>query len=285
MQIKATSLTHTYDIKTTYEFKALNDVSISIPEKGISAFVGHTGSGKTTFVKHINALLKPTEGEIQVGTNVFIPTKKKRLKNANDLRKNIGVVFQFPEDQIFSETVEEELMFAVKNFNLPLEEYKSKADKYLNLVGLDKSFLPRNPFELSGGEKRKVALASILLLEQEVIILDEPTSSLDYKSTRAVYDLLRELSNQGKKVIVITHELRHVLEFADDVTLFANQQIVASGDPIDIIYDIELLKKYELDIPKIVELTSKLETNGMKVKKSKSIDEFVNNFRKRGAHV
>lgn len=285
MQIKATNLTHVYDIKTTYEFKALNDISISIPEKGISAFVGHTGSGKTTFVKHINALLTPTVGKIQVGTNLFVPIKKKKLKNVNDFRKNIGIVFQFPEDQIFSETVEEELMFAVKNFKLPLKEYKAKAEKYLNLVGLDKSFLPRNPFELSGGEKRKVALASILLLEQEVIILDEPTSSLDYKSTRAVYDLLRELSNNGKKVIVITHELRHVLEFADDVTLFANQQIIASGNPLDIIYDIELLKKHELDIPKIVELTSKLETKGIKVNKSRNIDEFVNHFKKRGEHV
>lgn len=285
MQIKANNLTHTYDLKTTYEFRALNNVSISIPEKGISALVGHTGSGKTTFIKHINALLSPTKGEIHVGVNLFVPIKKKKLKNVNDFRKNIGIVFQFPEDQIFSETVEEELMFAVKNFKLPFEEYRAKAEKYLDLVGLDKSFLPRSPFELSGGEKRKVALASILLLEQEVIILDEPTSSLDFSSTKAIYNLLRELSGQGRKIIVVTHELKHVLEFADDVTLFANQQVVASGNPLDVIYDVELLKKYELDIPKIVELTNKLEANGVKVKKSRNIDEFVNHFKKGGSRV
>lgn len=278
MQIKATNLSHIYDIKTSYEFKALDNVSLNVPEKGISAFVGHTGSGKTTMVKHINALLLPTIGEIKVGDKTLVPTKKK-IKNLNDFRRSIGVVFQFPEDQIFSETVEEELMFAVKNFKLPLDEYKPKAEKYLEFAGLDKSFLKRNPFELSGGEKRKVALASILLLEQEVIILDEPTSSLDHKSTKAIYALLKELSKQGKKVIVVTHELKHVLEFADDVTLFANQKVVASGNPLDIIYDIELLKEHELDVPKIVELTTKLNDNGLKIKKSRTIDEFVKNYK------
>lgn len=282
MQIKAIDLTHIYDQNTPSFFKALNNVNMDIPSHGIIAFIGHTGSGKTSMIKHFNGFLLPTEGEIKIDDFTFNDQKKKRKvinSEISQVRKKVGMVFQFPEDQIFEETVEKEITFGIKALKIPKDNLENKVNEVMQLVGLETSFKNKNPFELSGGEKRRVALASALILDQEVIILDEPTASLDNDGIKEIYSLIIKIAFEKKRqIIIVTHDLRNVLEYADYVFVFSNTQVVAQGEPIDIMYNIELLEKHQLEIPKLVKLTSELKKANINLPRTKTIDEFVHAY-------
>lgn len=212
--IKFENVSHIYNIGTVYEKKALDNINIEIEEKQIIGLIGKSGSGKSTFIQHFNGLLKPTDGKI------FIDTKK------------IGIVFQFPEHQIFEMTVKNEIGFAIQN--LKEDEKSQKVLDALKAVGLDESYLNRNPFELSGGEKRKIAIASIIIMQPKILILDEPTVGLDTNIQKNILAYIKKLHNEKKMTtIIISHDMDIISEFTKRIIVMDNGKIIFDGNTSD----------------------------------------------------
>ena len=234
MDIKINHLFHTYSQKTPFQFEALNDVNVTIKEKSFTAIIGHTGSGKSTLIQHLNALLLPTSGFLTV--NGTLITAKQLPKAVKKLRQYAGVVFQFPEYQLFEETVEQDVMFGPLNFGKTKKEAKDAALIALEQVGLNASFLPRSPFELSGGERRRAAIAGILAMAPKVLILDEPTAGLDPEGASQMMQLFQALHHQGLTIILVTHDMDLVLQYATDVLVMANGKVALQTNPIDLFY-------------------------------------------------
>ena len=234
MDIKINHLSHTYSQKTPFQFEALNDVNVTIKEKSFTAIIGHTGSGKSTLIQHLNALLLPTSGSLTV--NGTLITAKQLPKAVKKLRQYAGVVFQFPEYQLFEETVEQDVMFGPLNFGKTKKEAKDAALIALEQVGLNASFLPRSPFELSGGERRRAAIAGILAMAPKVLILDEPTAGLDPEGASQMMQLFQALHHQGLTIILVTHDMDLVLQYATDVLVMANGKVALQTNPIDLFY-------------------------------------------------
>lgn len=264
MSIKVNNVSFTYLPNTPNSYEALKNVSLEIKTGSFTGIVGHTGSGKSTLVQMFNALLLPTEGEIVIDDFV-VNGKSKKMKNIRELRKHVGVVFQFPEYQLFDETIEKDVSFGLKNFGAKNEEALEKARKTLIDLGLNETYFERSPFDLSGGEKRKVALAGILCLDSDILVLDEPTAGLDPKSAREVMDLVSSLHKKGKTIVVITHDMNLLFRFCDHAIVLKNGEVAFDGEPSDLflgetedlsietpqVYKfIEALKKNGLDIPK-----------------------------------
>ena len=203
MSIIFRKVSHTYSPKTPFEYEALNKIDLTFGDGKMIAIIGHTGSGKSTLVQHMNALLLPTSGEVQVDDYIVKPLKNKGLKQ---LRKKVGLVFQFPEYQLFENTVEKDIIFGPKNFGVGEEECKEIAKKVIKQVGLDESYLDVSPFELSGGQKRRVAIAGILAMNPDVLVLDEPTAGLDPNGAKEMLDLFVSLNKQGKTILIVTHD-------------------------------------------------------------------------------
>lgn len=257
MSIKVNNIFHTYFKKTPNEVLALNDVSLEIQNNEFVAFVGETGSGKSTLVQHFNALLLPDKGTVEVNEFIVTPNKRKN-KKLQPLRKAVGLIFQFPEYQLFEETVLKDVAFGPRNFGFNLEEATSKAKAALKMVGIDESYYDRSPFELSGGERRKVAIAGILAIDPDVLVLDEPTAGLDYQASDEVMDLVDSLHKQGKTIILVTHDMNLVYKYASKVYYIENGKIGFSGKPI------ELFKQgvHPLEIPRLFFLTEELNKRG-----------------------
>ena len=276
MSIKVTNLSFSYNNGRTY---AVDNASTEILDGQFVAIVGHTGSGKSTFIQNLNALLVPTSGTITV--DEFTIENKLKIKNIKELRKKIGIVFQFPEYQLFEETIEKDILFGPKNFNMDKHELQGLASKVLNIVGLDDSFLEKSPFELSGGEKRRVAIAGILAFNPDVLIVDEPTAGLDPISANKMMDLFKKLNEMGKTIILVTHNMDHVLEYADRVLVFKNNFLSYDALPIDLFNDIETVRNLEIDIPKVTELVNMLKAKYPKLSeyKIKSVDDFVKAYK------
>ncbi len=230
---------------------ALTDVSLSIEPKGeFIAIVGHTGSGKSTLIQHMNALLIPNSGDIDVFGNIV-----KKGEKLTPIRKRVGMVFQFPEYQLFEETVEKDIMFGPLNFGLSKEEAREKAKDVIKVVGLDESYLSRSPFNLSGGEMRRVAIAGILAMEPEILVLDEPTVGLDPQGQKSIMDLFLSLHKKfNKTIILVTHNMDVVSEYANRVIVMKKSKLVFDGLPVDLFGDDELLQSYDLDIPKLMKI-------------------------------
>ncbi|CAL59215.1 Energy-coupling factor transporter ATP-binding protein EcfA2 [Mycoplasmopsis agalactiae] len=294
MQITVKDLVHTFLAKTPYELNAIDNINVSIKQGEFVGVIGQTGSGKTTFIEHLNALLLPSAGSVEwvfendkinhktgekekfMESFVIKPTRRKRVKKAKDLRKRVGVVFQFAEYQLFEETIEKDIAFGPRSFGVSKQEALERAAKYIKLVGLDESFLKRSPFELSGGQKRRVALAGILAMEPDFIIADEPTAGLDPVGVIEILNIFKELHKQGKTVIIVTHDLDNVLEYTERVLAFKDGQIVKDGDTHDVLRDTEFLKNNYMEPPKLLDFVSKLEAKGIKVPRVTSIDELAN---------
>lgn len=274
MQIRTNNLSHIFDKGGVNEFKALSEVTTTIRKGEFISVIGMTGSGKTTFIEHLNALLRPTTGEVIIDGKVIIPGKKK-IKKVKSFRKKVGIVFQFAEYQLFEETIYKDIIFGPKNMGLPEEKYKKAADKYIRLVGLPKSYLERSPFQLSGGQKRRVALAGILAMEPDILIFDEPTAGLDPEGASDMYKIFKKLHKQGKSIVIVTHNLDHALEFSDRILLFNKGKLVKDGNTSEILYDEKLIKKNKLEVPKLVSLVNKLEKKGKIIGKVKSIAQLV----------
>lgn len=230
MPVKVKNVSFSYLVKTPNEVKALDDVSFEIKDQSITAIIGHTGSGKSTIIQLFNALMVPSSGEIEVDDFVITsnPKKNKRIK---ELRRHIASIFQFPEYQLFEETVEKDVAFGLKNYGMKEPEAIEKAHEALKLVGLDESFYKRSPFELSGGEKRRVAIAGILVLDPDILIMDEPTAGLDPAGTRIVLSLIQSLHEQGKTIILVTHDMNVVLNYATDVIALKEGKVSFDGKP------------------------------------------------------
>ncbi|MFD1472560.1 energy-coupling factor ABC transporter ATP-binding protein [Companilactobacillus mishanensis] len=262
MQIEFKNVTHSYESNNPLSGLGLADVSCKIEDKAFTAIVGKTGSGKSTLVRHINALLKPTSGEIKVGDRVITPETNN--KNLKPLRKQVGMVFQFPESQLFEDTVEKDIMFGPKNFGIPEEEAREAAHKMIKVVGLSEDYLDRSPFDLSGGQMRRVAIAGVLASDPETIILDEPTAGLDPVGRKEIMDLFKEQQQNGKTIILITHNMDDVANYAETMMVMHDSRLRAVGTPKDIFNDQDLLDKKLISLPQSAVFAQKLAKKNFK---------------------
>ncbi|MFD2640104.1 energy-coupling factor transporter ATPase [Piscibacillus salipiscarius] len=244
MNLDFKDVSYTYQPNTPLENRALEDINLSIRKGSFTCVAGRTGSGKSTMVQLINGLLRPTQGEIVAGDFSLTQGKNKSIK---ELRKQVAMVFQYPEHQLFEETVKKELIFGPKNFGIKVTD--SQIEQVVKAVGLSSELLDRSPFELSGGQKRRVAIASALILDPSVLILDEPTAGLDPTGQRQLMDLFQILQSQGKTIIMITHHMEHVLRAADQLIIFDQGRIAVQGKPIEVFSDQEVLRKSGLQPP------------------------------------
>lgn len=256
MEITFENVTHSYDANSPMANLGLDDVSLKINDKKFTAIVGQTGSGKSTLVRHINALLKPTAGKIIVGDRVI--TSETNNKNLKPLRKKVGMVFQFPESQLFEETVEKDIMFGPMNFGFSESEAKDAAYKMIELVGLNQDYLQKSPFDLSGGQMRRVAIAGVLVSNPETIILDEPTAGLDPVGRHEIMDLFKSLQTKGKTIILITHNMDDVANYADEMAVMSQGKLVASGLPSDVFNSQKLLEDDLLTLPQSAQFAQSL---------------------------
>ena len=264
MPIEFRELSYVYSKDMPYAYKALKEINLEIEEGKINAIIGETGSGKSTLVQHLNALLLPSEGELEIaGYTIRANEKTKGLKY---LRKKVGLVFQFSEYQLFEETILKDVSFGPKNFGVSEEEAIIKAKEALKLVGIDESMYEKSPLDLSGGQKRRVAIAGILAMEPEIIVLDEPTSGLDPKGSKEMIGLFSKLNKEmHKTIILVTHDNEVVYNYADNVILLSHGEIVLNKDAREFFDDKELLDRLHILKPQIVELKELLNAKGYKI--------------------
>lgn len=260
MEIKYDKVGYTYNPKTKLKKVALKNITTEIPEGKVTAIIGRSGSGKTTMIEMIDALLFPTTGEVKIDNDILSSDAK--IKNINKLRRKVGYVFQFPEDQFFNLSVKKEIEFSLLNFKYKVNELDKRISDSLKMVGLDDSYLDRDPFKLSNGEKRKVAIASVLAYNPKVLIFDEPTIGLDYESKKNLIKILRLLKiKYNKTIILISHDVDFIHLISDHVILLDKGSIVASGNKYQILTDSALLEIYHLPMPKVVEFANKVYRN------------------------
>lgn len=260
---------HTYNRNSISAYHALKGVNLEIKPGSFSAIIGQTGSGKSTLIQHINALLLPHEGKVKVLE--YTITKDEKPSVLKPLRQKAGLVFQFPEYQLFEETIEKDIIFGPMNFGVSKEEAIALAKEVIELVGLDQSYLQRSPFELSGGQKRRVAIAGILAMNPDILVLDEPTAGLDPQGTKEMMDLFQKIHQTGKTVVLVTHDMNHVLTYCDHVIVM-NQGKVEKHDTVTKVFENqEYLESLGIDLPMITNLIIKLNKAGM------NIDTSINN--------
>ncbi|OJG68297.1 cobalt import ATP-binding protein CbiO 2 [Enterococcus moraviensis] len=237
-------------------------MNLKIKNGSYTAIVGHTGSGKSTLLQHLNALVKPTKGTVTIGDRTIVPETNN--KNLKPIRKKVGIVFQFPEAQLFEETVAKDIAFGPKNFGVSTEDAEKLAAEMLDLVGLDGSYLERSPFELSGGQMRRVAIAGVLAMEPEVLVLDEPTAGLDPQGRKEMMEMFQRLHEvRGMTIVLVTHLMDDVANYADHVIVLEQGQIVKSGTPQDVFHDLEWLKEKQLGVPTAASFAEKLIAKGI----------------------
>lgn len=289
MPIVFKHLNYVYSPSLPLETTALKDINLEIKDHSFMALVGHTGSGKSTLVQQINALLIPSSGEVNV--NGFIVANKKdkkallkklkkesieeykKNKDYKTLRKNVGLVFQFPEYQLFEETVIKDVMFGPKNFGCSEEEAMKLAKEALTLVGIDESLYQRSPFELSGGQKRRVAIAGIITLKPDILILDEPTAGLDPTGSKEMMDLFLKLYDQGSTLIMVSHDMDNVIKYATDVTVLSKGKIIKECKPQELFLDDSLVSSLSIEEPKCIKFAKRLNQNGYHIDLGKVVDE------------
>ena len=261
MDIRFKQVDFTYQPNTPFEQRALFDLDLTIKSGSYTAIVGHTGSGKSTLLQHLNALVKPTKGTVTLGDRMITPETNN--KNLKPIRKKVGIVFQFPEAQLFEETVAKDIAFGPKNFGASDEEATKLAAEMLDLVGLDQIYLERSPFELSGGQMRRVAIAGVLAMEPEVLVLDEPTAGLDPQGRKEMMDIFLRLHREkGMTIVLVTHLMDDVANFSDHVIVLEKGRIVKAGSPVDVFKDIDWLKKKQLGVPTAAAFAEKLNQKG-----------------------
>jgi energy-coupling factor transport system ATP-binding protein len=258
MDITLQQVSYAYAKNTPFEKRALFDVDLHIPSGSYQAIIGHTGSGKSTVLQHLNALLKPTEGAINIG-DVEVRADKKN-KQLRKVRQKVGIVFQFPEHQLFDETVLKDIMFGPMNFGVPEEEAKRRAIELVNLLGLPDEVLEKSPFDLSGGQMRRVAIAGVLAMNPEVLVLDEPTAGLDPRGRKEIMDLFYRLHKEkGLTTVLVTHSMEDAARYADRIAIMHDGKCVLAGTPQEIFSDEDRLMDYRLELPKSIKFQKKVE--------------------------
>lgn len=253
MEILLKGVGYSYAEDTPFEKRALTDVDLHIPSGSYTAIIGHTGSGKSTVLQHLNALLKPTEGVVMIGDRkIEAGVKAKDLRN---VRRQVGIVFQFPEQQLFDETVLKDIMFGPLNFGVPEKEAERRARELVVQLGLPEGVLEKSPFDLSGGQMRRVAIAGVLAMEPEVLVLDEPTAGLDPRGRREIMDLFHELHiTKNLTTVLVTHSMEDAARYADRVAIMHKGRCVVTGEPKAIFSNEEQLRDYSLQPPRSVRL-------------------------------
>ena len=272
MSIQVKNLTHIYSEGMPYETLALDDISFEIPDGSIAGIIGHTGSGKSTLIQHLNGLLRPKSGSIIVdGTDITDPEVKLR-----DIRQKVGLVFQYPEYQLFEETVEKDVGFGPLNLGLSEDEVAERVKEALELVGLSFDEIgQRSPFDLSGGQKRRVAIAGVIAMKPRVLILDEPTAGLDPKSHKDILRLVRNFHRQEKNtIILVSHNMGDIASMSDTVLVINKGRLAASGAPVQVFSQTDLLRSIGLELPPAAGFMEKLRVRGVPVSDSAlTIDE------------
>lgn len=261
MSIRVEHLTHIYDKGLPTEQIALEDINFTVEDGELLGVIGHTGSGKSTLLQHLNGLLKPSSGRVLVG-DVDITAPGVSMV---EIRKRIGLVFQYPEYQLFEETVAKDVAFGPKNLGLSEQEIEERVREAIELVGLDyEQIKERSPFELSGGQKRRVAIAGVVAMRPEVLILDEPTAGLDPKAHHDVLDMVQEVHRRtGNIIILVSHNMADIAKVSDKIIVIDSGHLVTTGTPQEVFAQKELLRGVGLDLPPITEFTETLREKGM----------------------
>ena len=261
MGIILDNVSYTYQEGTPFASAALSDVNLSIEDGSYTAIIGHTGSGKSTILQLLNGLLVPTEGSVRVFDTLITSTSVN--KQIRQIRKQVGLVFQFAENQIFEETVLKDVAFGPQNFGVSVEEAEAIAREKLALVGIDESLFERSPFELSGGQMRRVAIAGILAMEPKILVLDEPTAGLDPIGRKELMALFKKLHQDGITIVLVTHLMDDVAEFADQVYVMEKGKLVNGGKPSLVFQNVEFMEKIQLGVPKITRFAQRLVDRGI----------------------
>ena len=273
MGIILDNVSYTYQEGTPFASAALSDVSLTIEDGSYTAIIGHTGSGKSTILQLLNGLLVPTEGSVRAFDTLITSTSVN--KQIRQIRKRVGLVFQFAENQIFEETVLKDVAFGPQNFGVSVEEAEAIAREKLALVGIDESLFERSPFELSGGQMRRVAIAGILAMEPKILVLDEPTAGLDPIGRKDLMTLFKKLHQDGITIVLVTHLMDDVAEFADQVYVMEKGKLVNSGKPSLVFQNVEFMEKIQLGVPKITRFAQRLANRGVSFKQLPiTIEEF-----------
>ena len=265
MSIELKNVTYTYSPGTAYEIHALKDINLSIPDGQFIGIIGHTGSGKSTLIQHLNGLLKPTSGKILYnGEDIW-----KDAKFTRQIRYHVGLVFQYPEYQLFEETVFRDIAFGPKNMGLSEAEIRARVLRAAGFVGIPEAELEKSPFDLSGGQKRRVAIAGVIAMEPEVLVLDEPTAGLDPAGCRQIQEnLCAYREKTGATVIIVSHSMDDVARLAERILVFDKGHVVMDGTPEEVFSRPEELTGIGLDVPHATELAMALRRRGVALPES-----------------
>lgn len=284
MPIAFEQVNYIYAPKTPFEYEALKRVDLAIELNKITAIIGPTGSGKSTLVQHLNALLLPSAGTVYVLDRVIVANQKN--KDLKSLRKKVGLVFQFPEYQLFEETIIKDVMFGPLNFKVSEEEARQKAMKALAMVGLDPSYFERSPLDISGGQKRRVAIAGILAIDPDVLVLDEPTAGLDPQGAKSMMELFLELNRtHHKTILIVTHDMDHVLNYCDNVVVMKKGEILTHQQVSDFFFKGEDVLDIEMALPQRLKFTEALRAKGFKLSdKIQNVHELALSIKKEISH-
>ncbi|WP_341932272.1 energy-coupling factor transporter ATPase [Streptococcus pluranimalium] len=261
MGISLKNVSYTYQAGTPFEGRALFDIDLKIEKGSYTAFIGHTGSGKSTIMQLLNGLNIPTEGTVYVDD--FEIASSAKPKDIKSVRQKVGLVFQFPESQLFDETVLKDVAFGPQNFGVSVEEAEERARQSLKQVGISEDFFDQNPFDLSGGQMRRVAIAGILAMQPEILILDEPTAGLDPRGRKELMTLFKQLHDSGMTIVLVTHLMDDVADYANYAYLLEKGQIVAQGSPVDLFQDVAFLEEKQVGVPKITKFAYQLQKRGL----------------------
>ena len=271
LEVKA--LTHTYSAGTPFEHKAIDNVGLEVMPGEFLGIIGHTGSGKSTLIQHLNGLLRPTDGQILLdGTDIW-----ERPKEIRKVRFQVGLVFQYPEYQLFEETVYKDISFGPKNMGLEGEEIDCRVRRAAAFAGIDEEMLEKSPFELSGGQKRRVAIAGVIAMEPKVLILDEPTAGLDPRGREAILAQLRSYHKQkGNTVILVSHSMEEIARNVDRIVVMSHSHKLMDGTPEEVFSRADELLQVGLDVPQVTKVAMELQKRGLLADSSVyTIDELV----------
>ncbi|MFD1039128.1 energy-coupling factor ABC transporter ATP-binding protein [Virgibacillus byunsanensis] len=281
MDITFKNVSYVYQRNTPFAHKAIEDLSFHIPSGSFVAIVGHTGSGKSTLIQHLNGLVLPSEGEVTIGD--YHLTSANKPKNMKELRSRVGVVFQYPEHQLFEETVEKDIAFGPENFDVASEEISRRIKEITPAVGLPEELLQRSPFDLSGGQMRRVAIAGVLAIKPEVLVLDEPTAGLDPRGQKQIMDMFYTMhKKEGLTTALVTHSMEDAVKYADHVIILNNGTKYMEGKPEDVFTQKEALNKVQLDVPEMIQFLNGFENKfGEKIPfKRQSVTEVAHSIQR-----
>lgn len=274
MSITFKNVSYEYAAKTPFAFDALKDINVSFKMGKITAVIGATGSGKSTLVQHLNALNLPTAGEVQIFEHTIVPSVKP--KGLKSLRSKVGLVFQFPEMQLFEEDVFTDVAFGPKNFGFSQELIQTSVKEALQLVGIDESLWDRSPLDLSGGQKRRVAIAGVIASNPDVLVLDEPTAGLDPQGAKEMMALFVKLNKElGKTIIMVTHDMDHVLNYADELLVLEKGSVSYEGAMRPYFNNFSNLVSLGFVTPKILLLKERLKSKGLDTHEELDLDKIA----------